>query len=83
MKVIKEGRGFVLRIGGEFGGEGRDSVIVFADSHGRICKVMVTRWWIMSWVTGDLKKIFIASASDIVYVLIYLLVDAGYFCGGL
>lgn len=66
MKVINEGKGFVLRTGGEFGGEGRASVMVFADSQGKIWSVTVTKWWIMSCVTGDLKKIFIASDSDMV-----------------
>lgn len=76
MNVIKDGNGFVLMTGGEFGGDGRVSVIVFEFSHGKICSVTETKWWIISWVTGDFKKICIASESDMM-IMVYVFSKKG------
>ena len=62
MKVINEGNGFVL-VTVSPSLVTIVSVTVFAFSQGKTCKVTETRWWIISWVTGDWEKMCIACAS--------------------
>ncbi|KAH3661042.1 hypothetical protein OGATHE_005374 [Ogataea polymorpha] len=64
MKVMSEGSGLVLSTGSVSAEDLTFWVMVLEDSQGRTCKVTVTKWWIMSWVTGDFRKISKAWSSN-------------------